>query len=292
MRQQRASGVVLVVVSALVFSTAGIFTKGVVADAWVVVFWRGLAAAGFTLAYLLVRGQLWREMALFRGPALLVTVLGASGTVAFIPAFKLTSVANVALIYAAAPFITAVLAWLFIAEKPSRVVVIASVAAFGGVCFIVSGSIGGGGLVGDALALWMTLMMAGMMVVYRRWPGTTVALPAALSSLLLLPVALVFGEPLVVPEGEMPVLILFGLVFAIASVTFGEGARRLPPTEVALLSALETPLAPVWAFLVLAEVAGLRTIVGGVVIMVAVVGSQVVRRWDSKGESDGIGTET
>ena len=101
------AGVMFVLTSALVFSTAGIFTKGVSADAWAVIFWRGLAAAMFTFGYLIARGDLKKEMASFGGPALAITLMGASGTAAFIPAFKLTSVANVALIWAAAPFITA-----------------------------------------------------------------------------------------------------------------------------------------------------------------------------------------
>jgi drug/metabolite transporter (DMT)-like permease len=267
------TGVSFVLISALVFSSAGIFTKGVTADAWAVIFWRGLAAAIFTLGYLVVRGQLKKEIMLFSGPALAVTVLSALGTVAFIPAFKLTSVANVALIYAAAPFVTAALAWVFIGERPTRIVLIASLAAFGGVCVIFAGSAGGGGLTGDMLAFWMTLMMAGMMVVYRRWPETTAALPAALASLVLLPVALVFGEPLTVLQSELPILVLFGLIFAVASVTLSEGARRLPPAETALLSALETPLAPALALLILSEMPSTATIVGGIVIFCAVIWS-------------------
>jgi drug/metabolite transporter (DMT)-like permease len=268
------TGVLLVLISALVFSSAGIFTKGVTADAWAVIFWRGLAAAIFTLGYLVMRGQLKKEIMLFSGPALAVTLLSALGTVAFIPAFKLTSVANVALIYAAAPFVTAALAWAFIGERPTRIVLIASLAAFGGVCVIFVGSAGGGGgLTGDMLAFWMTLMMAGMMVVYRRWPETTAALPAALASLVLLPVALAFGEPLTVLQSELPILVLFGLIFAVASVTLSEGARRLPPAETALLSALETPLAPALAFLILLEIPSTATVVGGIVIFCAVIWS-------------------
>jgi len=125
-RLNHKTGVILVLISAVVFSMAGIFTKGVEADAWGVIFWRGLAAAMFTLGYLIVRGQLKREITSFGGPALAVTLTMALGTVAFIPAFKLTSVSNVALIWATAPFITAALAWIFIGERPTRVVIIAS----------------------------------------------------------------------------------------------------------------------------------------------------------------------
>ncbi len=268
------TGVILVLISALVFSSAGIFTKGVETDAWGVIFWRGLTAAMFTLGYLIVRGELKKEISLFNGPALAVTVVMALGTVAFIPAFKLTSVANVALIYAAAPFITAAMAWTLIAERPTRIVLIASCAAFGGVCGIVAGSVGSGNLTGDLLAFWMTLMMSAAMVIYRRWPETTAALPAALSSLVLLPVAMIFGEPISAPTDELPVLVMFGLVFAVASVSLSEGARRLPSAETALLSALETPLAPALAFLLLHEVPAKATMVGGIVIFCAVIWSQ------------------
>ena len=271
------SGVILVVVSALVFSTAGVFTKGVTTAAWGVIFWRGLAAAGFTFGYMIYRGHLRREIALFGGPAVLVVVLSALGTAAFIPAFKLTSIANVALIYASAPLFTAALAWLFIRERASRLVLVASLFAFVGVMVIVSGSLGSGRLIGDMLALWMTLMLAGIMVVYRRWPDTTAALPAAVSSLFLLPVAMLFGDPFAAPAHEMQVLILFGLVFAVASVTLAEGARRLPSAETALLSSLEVPFAPLWAFLILSQLPGMPTIIGGTIVLIAVLGSQLLQ---------------
>lgn len=272
--EQRNTGIVLVVVSALVFSSAGVFTKGVSTEAWGVIFWRGIAAALFTITYLALRGRLMAEVRAFRGPAVLVAVVGGLGTAAFIPAFKLSSVANVALIYGAAPFVAAALSWVFIRERPTRKVMVASCAGFGGVLLIFGGSWGGVSLLGDLLALWMTLMMAGVMVIYRIWPNTTAALPAAASSLVLLPPAMIFGAPFDAPTSEMPVLILFGLVFAVASVTLSEGARRLPAAETALLSTLEMPFAPLLALLILSEVPATQTLWGGAIILAAVVWSQ------------------
>lgn len=274
LQSRHRAGAVLVVVSALVFSTAGIFTKGVAAEAWTVIFWRGVAAATFTLTYLALRGALMSEVRSFGKPAALVTGLMAAGTAAFIPAFKLSTVANVALIYATAPLLAATMAWVLLKEAPTRRVILASIAAFVGVLLIVSGSLGQIALAGDSLALVMTLMMAGTMIVYRARPATTAALPAALSSVVLLPVAAIFGDPWHVPAGEMPVLIAFGAVFAVASVTLSEGARRLPPSETALLSTLEVPLALALAWVILIEVPGLHVILGGTIVIVAVVLSQ------------------
>ncbi|WP_424978768.1 DMT family transporter [Leisingera sp. S232] len=273
-QSQRMAGLVLVTVSALVFSTAGIFTRSVTATAWVVIFWRGFAAAGFTLAWLALRGQFTEEARSFDRRSLLISGMGAAGSAAFIPAFKLSSVANVALIYAAAPFAAAGLAWVVLREAPGRRVLLASAVSLGGVAVILQGGLAGGSLTGDLLALFMTLMLAGMMTGYRAWPDVKAALPNAVSSLLLLPVAALMAPVATVPAGEMLVLVLFGLVFAVASVTLCEGARRLPAAETALVSALETPLAPLLAFLILAEQPGLQTIAGGAVIFAAVLWAQ------------------
>lgn len=267
-------GVLLVCLSAMAFSTAGIFTKSVDASAWDVIFWRGLSGVAFTLVFLLARAEFKDELRRFGAPALLAAVLMASGTAAFIPAFKLTSVANVSLIWATSPFVGTILAWVFIKEAPSARVLTCSALALVGVVITIRGSFAVGNIIGDMLALWMTLMMASTMVVYRARPDTPTKLPAALSALFLLPVALLISEPVQVSGVEIGVLVVFGLVFAMASVLLAEGARLIPSAKAALVSTLETPLAPLWAILILSEWPSIATIVGGAIIMVAVVLSQ------------------
>jgi len=274
-KSTHTTGVALVVLSALVFSTAGLFTKGVAVDAWTIIFWRGLSAAGFTIVFIIWRRTLRNEASQLGFPAFLATVFMASGTAAFIPAFKMTSIANVSMIWAAAPFVTALLAWTALRERPEKRVIIASLIAIAGVAIVLGGSVGGGNLTGDLLALWMTLMMAAAIVVYRVWPDTPAALPAALSSLVLLPVSFLVTEPMQIPISEFYILIAFGLIFAIASVTLLEGVRRIPAAEGALLGALETPLAPIWAFILFTELPATATFIGGAIILAAIVWSQL-----------------
>jgi len=197
--------------------------------------------------------------------------IGAIGTACFIPACELTSLANVALIYAASPLIAGVLAWIFIGEKASRTTIIGALLALVGVAIIVSGSVGQSSLQGDALALMMTLVMAGVMVIYRARPDTPGAGPSVMQSLFLLPPSFFFGQPLQTHPTEILILMAFGILFAIASVTLAEGAKRVPSGQTALLSSLETPLAPLLAFLVLAEVPSVASFVGGTVILAAVL---------------------
>lgn len=270
-RSEHRVGIALVVTAAITYSTAGLFTKAVEAGAWDVIFWRGLFAAAFTTFWTL-RGREFRRNFLGIGSSgWTVAVVGACGTAAFIPAFKLTTIANVSLIYAIAPLIAALLAWIVIGEKASARTLIGSIVALIGVAIIVSGSVGHISLAGDILALCMTMAMASIMVIYRKWPATPGAGPAALQSVLLLPVAVLFGDPLVVDPLEIGILAAFGLLFAIASVTLAEGAKRVPSGQTALLSALETPLAPFFAFLVFTEVPNATTWLGGAIVLAAVL---------------------
>jgi len=268
-------GVILVTISAIVFSSAGVFTKAVESSAWTIIFWRGIFAAGFTLLYVLWQGSFKQEFTLMGRVGWAVAIIGASGTAAFIPAFKLTTMANVMLIYAAAPVIAALLAWFWIKERMTRRVMLGCIGAFIGVAIIVQGSVGNYNLRGDLLALWMTLSLAIMMVIYRRYPETPAAGPAALSSIILLPVALLFINPFAITLFDFLVTVAFGLVFAIASVTLAEGMKRIPAGETALLSALETPLAPVFGWMFFAEIPANTTFLGGVIILLAVLVTQL-----------------
>lgn len=264
-------GVILLVAAAVTYSTAGIFTKGVVAGAWAVIFWRGLFAAIFTTGWTLSQRTFRHNFLCMGRSGWAVGIVGALGTAAFIPAFKLTSIANVSLIYAIAPLIAALMAWFAIGERITFRTMVGSICALLGVGVIVSGSIGQISLQGDALALVMTVAMATIMVIYRKYPETPGAGPSVLQSLFLLPPSFVLGAPFQTTSFEIFVLAAFGLLFAIASVTLAEGAKRVPSGQTALLSALETPLAPILAFLVFAEIPGFATFIGGSIVLIAVL---------------------
>ncbi|MEM6696234.1 MAG: DMT family transporter [Pseudomonadota bacterium] len=270
-RSDYTIGVTLLIISAIAFSSTGIFTKGVEAAAWAVIFWRGVFAATSTTAYAVSRGNVRKEFFGMGLSGVAVGIVGAAGTAALIPAFKLTDIANVALIYASAPFLAALLAWLTIGERVSTRTAIGAAGALIGVAVIVAGSVGRVSLIGDGLALLMTSAMAIIMVIYRARPDTPSAGPSVLQSLFLFPLALIFGEPFQIGLIETAILAAFGILHAVASVTLAEGAKRVPSGQTALIGALETPLAPILAFVILAEIPTTPTFIGGAVVVAAVV---------------------
>lgn len=131
MKKHLLTGAALIIVSAVLFSAAGALTKSVTATAWMIIFWRGLAAGILTLIVLGMSGQLLIQLRCLRWPALMASAFSLLGTIAFIPAFQMTSVAKVALIYATVPFMAAALGWAALGERLARRTAAAAV-----ICFI------------------------------------------------------------------------------------------------------------------------------------------------------------
>ena len=153
----RRHGVVLLIISASLFSFSGVFVKGVSASAADVVFWRAVFGALLMFVWVVISSQVRTELKFTKQVALLAG-LAVICTTTFLMSFKFTSIANVPMIYAATPLVAGALAWLILAESfPLRDILLSLLALFG-VGVVVFGSLGTVNLLGDFLARLRNLM--------------------------------------------------------------------------------------------------------------------------------------
>ena len=263
--------------SGLGFGMSGVFTRSIEGGAWEIASWRGLVATPVIVAY--VRWRRWRDAEPIRvrlelasaAKAMVLLTLNGAAMVLLVTALQRTAVANVSVIMATIPFMAAGLGWLILREGPRRLTVIAAVVSFGGVVLTVTGSLGAGNLEGDLFAVALSLTLASLIVLIRRFPGTDALLAQAGSGVALFPVALAVADPLGMDASEMPLTVGFGLVFAVSLILWTEGVRRLRAAEAALLATTETPCSILAAWIVVSEAPPLLTVVGGLLIVGAVV---------------------
>jgi drug/metabolite transporter (DMT)-like permease len=266
-------GQIYVALAAIAWSTAGVLQRQLTLDTSTQLAGRAAFAALALLAYVAV-AERGRVLDAFRsvgaaGVAVALCVATASGS--FISALNHTTVARVLFILAISPVLAALLARLALGEPITRRTVAAMVIAVAGVA-VMLGAPGEGSLAGDGLA-FLTAVSFAVMIVITRWRHDVSMAPATcLSQAILVAAFLPFASPGQIGGGDVGWLAALGigqigLGFALLSV----GARLIPAAQVGIITLLEVVLGPVWVWLVLDERPSTLTLVGGAIVIVAIV---------------------
>jgi drug/metabolite transporter (DMT)-like permease len=274
--------------AAIVWSTGGLIVRHVDAESWTIVFWRGAFAALTLLVYLGARDG--RNMfALFRGlgwGGLGVAVCFGTASLSFVIALQHTSVAIILFVQSAAPLVAGVLAWLWLGERMTWVKVAAMLIALVGVGIAVSDQGGtDGDVLGIALSVVIMICFALATVLVRRFSHVRMTPATCLSALWLVAVGGTMGSPASVDGTELVLLFLFGACqLGIGFILFTTGARLIPAGEAILLSLLETVLGPIWVWVwpTLHEYPGDYALIGGALVIAAVIWNTVAEMGQNK----------
>jgi len=271
-RRQRR-GQISVALAAVAWSTAGVLQRQLTLDTPTQVAGRAAFAGAALLAYVAVveRGRVlpaFKSVGL-AGVAVAVCVATASGS--FIAALNHTSVARVLFILAVAPVLAAVLARVTLGEPITRRAVVAMAMALAGVTLMV-GAPGEGSLAGDGLS-FLTALAFAVMIVITRWRREVSMAPATcLAQLILVLVFLPVADPGEIGADDTVWLAALGIgQIGLGFVLLTAGARLIPAAQVGLLTLLEVVLGPVWVWLALDERPSTLTLVGGGIVIVAIV---------------------
>jgi drug/metabolite transporter (DMT)-like permease len=267
-------GTLLLIASAVAYSTGGFFTRLIEVDAWTLLFWRGLFGGGFLAIVVAVqqRGRMWPAIRATGIEGVLVALCSAVATVCFLNAMRLTSVADVMVIDAAIPFITAGMACLILGERETPRTLAATAVAFAGVAIMAGPAVVHGRFLGDALAFAMATLMALVIVLIRRKKGVNMVPAVCASAFLCSLIVWPFASPLQVEAREFGLLALFGVSqFGLGLLLLAFGTPLVSATRGALLGVLQTPLATLWVWLAFAEQPAVLTLVGGAIVLAAVL---------------------
>lgn len=275
--QEHIRGILIVVAGVLLISFDALLVRLAGVDGWNVSFWRGsfmaLAMAPFCLGRLVKAGSAIED----KKGIMLAALMMACSSLTLVLAFTLTRAANAVVILSAAPLFAALFSRWFLHEKCPPRTWVAIAVCMGGVIWVMRGSIGGGDLTGDFLALLATLFIGGYFTVFRRYPQISRSLVITSGGLLLALMALPLATPFVLPQVSYLWLAISGLVqMPVALLLMTVGTRFLPAAEVSLFLLLETILAPIWVWMVIGEVPPEATLVGGVLILVTLILHTVV----------------
>jgi drug/metabolite transporter (DMT)-like permease len=282
-------GVLLVASAAVCFSSGGLIVRLVGTGPWTTSLWRSLfASLSLALVLQLARRRSilaqWREGG---RPALTVAACMALASTCFILSLARTSVADTLLLMSVGPYVAGLLGWLLAGERVPLRTWLSMGVALAGAAVMVSDSYARGALGGNVLALVTASSFALAIVLIRRHPDIQMAPAAALGMALTALVALPLADPLGTPPRDLALLAFFGAgQFAGGFLLFTAGARLIPAAESALIGMLETVLGPLWVWLVVNERPGATTLIGGALILAALLANTVIDlAWPTRREA-------
>lgn len=250
------------------------------ADGWQVLFYRSLAFVAVLLLFLMWRhgGGTARAFRVVGRPGLVTALALSPAFILFILALLETTVANVVFLLSLSPFVAALFAWLALGEPVGRSTLAAMALSLVGVGFMFGDGLVAGTLLGNWYAAGACLSYSVSLVAMRKGRAVDMLPAVCLAGVLTV------GVSGLLAGGFSPGRLSIGLrdlslAAALGVVQLGfqyilvtTGTRYVPVAEVALVGRLTLVLAPLWVWLAVDEVPGALSLVGGAIILVAVMG--------------------
>jgi drug/metabolite transporter (DMT)-like permease len=268
---ERRRAIWFLVIAAILFSTAGFLIKLVQLPALAVAGGRSAVAAIIIWAYLRRPKFTWSKIQIGCAIAYCGTVLF------FVIANKMTTAANAILLQYTAPIYIAVLGVWVLGER-TRLLdwVTIGLVLIGMSLFLLDG-LSAGNLIGNGFGLLSALCFAFLAMLLRKQkdssPMESVLLGNILTAIIGLP-SLMLSQPDVKSLLGLTLLGVFQL--GIAYILFTNATRHVSALELVLIPVIEPILNPIWVVLMVGERPSLLALIGGLIVMGAVVGRGVL----------------
>lgn len=252
-------------------------------DAWQYLIWRSIGVLVVMEIISRIRGQgFMLPRAYNQGRRMLLGCCGLFlASVAFIYALKNTTEANAVFLASVTPICAVVLSRFFLGERLTKVTIGAIGLALIGLFIIVAGDISGGNMAGNVAALLSSVGFAIYTVCVRSQPDRdwSPVLPgyAAMMIVICATVTLVNGNTLAPPAKDMVYALIHGAVFIVIGTTlFNIGSRTVPAVPMTIFAQSETVFVPIFIFLRFARSPKPSTLLGGAIIIAAIIGKAVL----------------
>jgi len=279
-------GLIYISFCALLWSSGGLFIKVLTLDAFQISFYRSLIA-GITI-FIITRSR-GKSLRFEIDPiSIMCSVSYAFILVLFVTATKLTTAANAIFLQFTAPLYLLILEPIFLKTKFEKRNLIALVFCFLGMTMFFFGKLDFSGIQGNLLAICSGICFA-LFSLFLKWKKqlhkseNTISI-IIVGNLLVCLICLPFVYDKLLVNSTQLVNLLFMGVFqlGISYLIFNEGLKYVSATESMIIAMLEAVLNPIWVFLGVGEVPTIYSIIGSVIILLAVLWRTLIVKPDEK----------
>ncbi len=271
--QTRNKGLILSLIGVLILSPDSLLIRLVDLDDFSLIFYRSALPVITIFLFLLYvyKSNLLNSFLLIGKIGIFYAILYAITHVCFVYSIQNTSVANTLVLIAAAPIFAAIFSVFLLKEIPNYFTWLIIIIAIFGMIIIGWGSYTTSGIFGDLMALIVALGMGFSMVLVRLYKDKDLVPACLIGCIIAALYALPFDINFNLNNSQILFLLIMCLVILpIPFMILTIAPKYAPAHEVALIFLMESVLGTAWVWYVIKEVPPFNTIIGGIILLVAV----------------------
>ncbi|MGL1891175.1 MAG: DMT family transporter [Spirochaetaceae bacterium] len=263
----RKSAIIGMLITALLWSTGGLFIKMVNGHPLAISSARAGIAGLFIWAYTgfkLVKPNKYMVLAAI---CYTVTLVG------FVVSNKLTTAANAILIQYIAPVWVALLSWVILKERLRKSDIISIIILFIGLMMFFLEKLNAGMLAGNLIAIVTSISFAGFFITAKFLKHNEVIFAIIYGNLLTCIVGLPFYTQELFGTSSIMSLLFLGVIqIGLAYIFYSKSIIHLKALDAILIPMVEPLLNPVWVFLFIGELPSTLSLIGGIIVLSSVIG--------------------
>tara|TARA_Y100001936_G_scaffold181567_1_gene178651 strand:- start:3151 stop:4029 length:879 start_codon:yes stop_codon:yes gene_type:complete len=272
---QNLPGPLLIFLGALSLSFGGLIVKSFEgATLWQILFWRSLFFSLTVLAFLIISYKSHTIKSFYESglPGFFGGIILSFGFCGYVFAMYNTTVANTNFIISLQILFLAIFGYFFLKEKISKITLTSIILAMVGVLLMVGNSLSPGELSGNLAAFTMPVTFAVLIMIIRKYPLVDMVPAQFIAGLSSCLIGYLLSSKIMISPHD----IFLGFLAGFFQVGFGFifitiGARTTPSAMVGIIMLSESVLGPIWAFLFVSERPSIYGLIGGSIILFAVL---------------------
>ena len=268
-------GPFLVFLGAVSLSFGGLIVKSFEGSTlWQILFWRSVFFIIVVTIFLLFSYKKTFFSALYKSglPGLIGGIILSIGFSSYVFAMYETTVANTNFIIQTQTLFLAIFGYIFLKEKISKLTFACIILAISGIFLMLGNSISPGEMTGNLVAFIMPISFAILILIVRKFPKVDMIPLQLVAGIFAMIIGLLMSPTIIVSSKD----IFLGFLAGFFQVGFGFifitiGARSTPAAFVGIIMLTEAVLGPFWAWMFVNENPPISVLIGGSIIITAVI---------------------
>ncbi len=268
-------GPILVFLGACCLSFGGLIVKSFEgATNWQILFWRSIFFSTVVVIYLLITYKKKFFNSFYKSglPGFIGGLILSLGYSGYVFAMYNTTVANTNFIIQTQTIFLAVFGYIFLKEKISKLTLASIILAFTGIILMVGNSLSPGQMSGNMVAFIMPISFATLVLIVRKFPDTDMVPMQFIAGIGATIIGYLFSSKISISSHDIFLGFLAGFFqVGLGFILITIGARTTLSALVGIIMLTEAVLGPLWAWLFANENPPSLVLIGGTIIISAVL---------------------